>query len=50
MNFDGGQAPRQPAKGTVPCFDPATGAYLGALPAMSPAEVGRRFIHRDPGL
>lgn len=37
--FEGGQPPRRTGKQDIPCFDPATGTYLGTLPAMAPDEV-----------
>jgi hypothetical protein len=37
--FEGGQPPRRAGQQDIPCFDPATGTYLGALPAMAPDEV-----------
>jgi hypothetical protein len=38
--FEGGRPPRRAGKQEIPCYDPATGTYLGTLPAMTPDEVG----------
>jgi hypothetical protein len=38
-DFDGGRPPRRTSKQEIPCYDPASGTYLGTLPAMTPDEV-----------
>jgi hypothetical protein len=45
------EGPVQPtvvASGTIPCFDPATGQYLGHAPAFTPAQVRSLMLHIPP--